>query len=184
MTECLPLCRRGLLAYVYNGVSLTMNALVAGTGSYIVRLSVRDLHGPTSPFLRRNWASIGLCLNLPNLPLIVQIPWKAYKKHGTSLYCETGAPLVAIRMTLTLEPIKSLCTISTMRLVFLAWWSRSVTFRGCAIQSSGGSWSTILFGRAICGTLGGCFPEKPLPFKCSVRLAFLLGLCWSFKPHL
>ena len=27
--------------------------------------------------------------------------------------------LVAIRMTLTLEPIKSLCTISTMRLVFL-----------------------------------------------------------------
>ena len=24
-----------------------MNALVAGSGSYIVRLSVRDLHGPT-----------------------------------------------------------------------------------------------------------------------------------------
>ena len=46
--------RRGLLAYVYNGVSLTMNALVAGSGSYIVRLSVRDLHGPTSPFLRQN----------------------------------------------------------------------------------------------------------------------------------
>ena len=40
--------RRGLLAYVYSGVSLTMNALVAGNGSYIVRLSVRDLHGPTS----------------------------------------------------------------------------------------------------------------------------------------
>ena len=48
MTDCLPLCRRGLLAYVYNGVSLTKNALVAGTGSYIVRLSVRDLHGPTN----------------------------------------------------------------------------------------------------------------------------------------
>ena len=46
--------------------------------------------------------------------------------------------LVAIWMTLTLEPIKSLCTISTLRLVFLAWWSRSVTFRGCAIQSLGG----------------------------------------------
>ena len=30
-----------------------MNALVAGSGSYIVRLSVRDLHSPTSPFLRR-----------------------------------------------------------------------------------------------------------------------------------
>ena len=46
---CLVLgCRRGLLAYVYNGVSLIMNdALVAGNGSYIVRLSVRDLHGPT-----------------------------------------------------------------------------------------------------------------------------------------
>ena len=45
-----PCSRRGLLAYVYNGVSLTMNvlnALVAGNGSYIVRLSVRDLHGPT-----------------------------------------------------------------------------------------------------------------------------------------
>ena len=40
--------RRGLLAYVYSGVSLTMNdALVVGSGSYIVRLSVRDLHGPT-----------------------------------------------------------------------------------------------------------------------------------------
>ena len=42
-----PLCRRGLLAYVYSGVSLTMSALVAGNGSYIVWLSVRDLHGPT-----------------------------------------------------------------------------------------------------------------------------------------
>ena len=39
--------RHGLLACVYNGVSLTINALVAGNGSYIVRLSVRDLHGPT-----------------------------------------------------------------------------------------------------------------------------------------
>ena len=39
--------RRGLLAYVYSGVSLTMIALVAGNGSYIVRLSVCDLHGPT-----------------------------------------------------------------------------------------------------------------------------------------
>ena len=48
-------CRRGLLAYVYNGVSLTMNvlnALVAGNGSYIVRPCGHDLHGPTSPFLR------------------------------------------------------------------------------------------------------------------------------------
>ena len=45
--------RRGLLAYVYNGVSLTMNALVAGNGSYIVQLSIRDLHGPTSPFVHR-----------------------------------------------------------------------------------------------------------------------------------
>ena len=31
-----------------------MNALVAGSGSYIVRLSVRDLHGPT------HWISITL----------------------------------------------------------------------------------------------------------------------------
>ena len=46
-----PLCRRGLLAYVYSGVSDRMNvlnALVAGNGSYIVWLSVRDLHGPTA----------------------------------------------------------------------------------------------------------------------------------------
>ena len=27
--------------------------LVVENGSYIVRLSVRDLHGPTSPFFRR-----------------------------------------------------------------------------------------------------------------------------------
>ena len=51
-----------------------MNALVAGIGSYIVRPCGHDLHGPTSPFLRQNSASIGLCLNLSNLPLIVQIP--------------------------------------------------------------------------------------------------------------
>ena len=50
-------CRRGLLAYVYSGVSLTMNvlnALVAGNGSYIVRPCGHDLHGPTSPFVRQN----------------------------------------------------------------------------------------------------------------------------------
>ena len=39
--------RRGLLAYVYNGVSDRMNALVAGNGSYIVRPCGHDLHGPT-----------------------------------------------------------------------------------------------------------------------------------------
>ena len=39
--------RRGLLAYVYSGVFVWSNALVAGSASYIVRLSVRDLHGPT-----------------------------------------------------------------------------------------------------------------------------------------
>ena len=43
---------RGLLAYVYNGVSLTTDALVAGNGSYIVRPCGHDLHSPTSPFLR------------------------------------------------------------------------------------------------------------------------------------
>ena len=89
--------------------------------------------------------------------------------------------LVAIWMTLTLEPVKSLCTISTLRLVFLTWWSRSVTFRGCAIQSLGGSWSTILFGQAVCGTLGGGFPEKPLPFECSVRWAFLPWTLLEFQ---
>ena len=38
----------------------------------------------------------------------------------------------------------------------------------------------ILFGRAVCDTLGG-FPEKPLPFECSVKWAFLLGLSSCFK---
>ena len=37
----------------------------------------------------------------------------------------------------------------------LGCWSCSVTFRGCAIGSSGGSWSTIPHGWAVCGTLGG-----------------------------
>ena len=45
-------CRRGLLAYVYNGVSVWMNALVAGNGSYIVRPCGHDLHGPTVSILR------------------------------------------------------------------------------------------------------------------------------------
>ena len=49
--------RRGLLAYVYSGVSNKecMNeCLSGGNCSYIVQLSVRDLHGPTSPFFRLN----------------------------------------------------------------------------------------------------------------------------------
>ena len=45
--ELVPCSRRGLLAYVYNGVSDRMNALVAGNGSYIVRPCGHDLHGPT-----------------------------------------------------------------------------------------------------------------------------------------
>ena len=40
----------------------------------------------------------------------------------------------------------------------------------------------ILFGWAVCGTLGGGFPEKLLPFNCSVRLTFLFGL--SVSNHL
>ena len=49
-----PWCRRGLLAYVYNGVSLTTSALVEGNGSYILRLSGLDLHGPTHTTVARN----------------------------------------------------------------------------------------------------------------------------------
>ena len=44
---CVPLSRCGLLAYVYNGVSLTTSTEVAGNGSYIVRPCGHDLHGPT-----------------------------------------------------------------------------------------------------------------------------------------
>ena len=46
--------RRGLLAYVYSGVSNKecMNeCLSGGNGSYIVWLSVRDLHSPTLMYL-------------------------------------------------------------------------------------------------------------------------------------
>ena len=45
--ELVPYSRCGFLAYVYNGVSDRMNALVAGNGSYIVRPCGHDLHGPT-----------------------------------------------------------------------------------------------------------------------------------------
>ena len=45
--ELVPCSRRGLLAYVFNGVSLTTSALVAGNGSYIVQPCGHDLHGPT-----------------------------------------------------------------------------------------------------------------------------------------
>ena len=158
---------------------------MAGNGSYIVLPCGHDLHSSTSPFVCQKLSQYWPVLKFTKFAFNSTDCMKSLWKHGTSLYCETRAPSSGhLNVTLTLEPIKSLCTISTMRLVFLAWWSRSVTFRGCAIQSSGGSWSTILFGWAICGTLGGGFPEKPLPFECSVRLAFLLGLCWSFKLHL
>ena len=55
--ELVPCSRRGLLAYVYSGVSLStdvLDALVAGNGSYIVWPCGHDLHSPTSPFLREN----------------------------------------------------------------------------------------------------------------------------------
>ena len=52
--ELVPCSRRGLLAYVYNGVSLTASALVAGNGSYILRPCGHDLHGRTSPFVCPN----------------------------------------------------------------------------------------------------------------------------------
>ena len=40
-------CRRGLLANVSVGVSVQLNALVAGNGSYILRPCDHDIHGPT-----------------------------------------------------------------------------------------------------------------------------------------
>ena len=67
--------RRGLLAYVYSRVSLTMIALVAGNGSYIVQLSVRDLHGLTSLFVRRKLSQYWPVLKFTKFCLlIVQIP--------------------------------------------------------------------------------------------------------------
>ena len=40
-------CRRGLLANVSVAVSVQLNALVAGNGSYILRPCGHDLHSPT-----------------------------------------------------------------------------------------------------------------------------------------
>ena len=40
-------CRRGLLANVSVVVSVQLNALVAGNGSYILQPCGHDLHGPT-----------------------------------------------------------------------------------------------------------------------------------------
>ena len=62
-----------------------------------------------------------------------------------------------------------------------AWWSHSVTFRGCAIGSLGGSWS-ISCRWAAAGTLGGGCMKQSLPFHCTVRWSFLLRLGWCFKP--
>ena len=47
--------RRGLLANVSVGVSVQLNTLVAGNGSYILRPCDHDLHGPT----HLSWVSIG-----------------------------------------------------------------------------------------------------------------------------
>ena len=50
-----PCSRRGLLAYVYSGVSnkeCLNECLSGGNCSYIVRLSVRDLHSPTQPITK------------------------------------------------------------------------------------------------------------------------------------
>ena len=40
-------CRCGLLANVSVGVSVQLNALVVGNGSYILQPCGHDLHGPT-----------------------------------------------------------------------------------------------------------------------------------------
>ena len=53
--------RRGLLAYVYSGVSLTTDALVVGNGPYIVGPCGHDLHGPTSPFVRQIFEPVLAC---------------------------------------------------------------------------------------------------------------------------
>ena len=44
---------------------MLLNALVAGNGSYILRLSGPDLHGPTSPFVRQNLSQYWPVLNFP-----------------------------------------------------------------------------------------------------------------------
>ena len=39
----------------------------------------------------------------------------------------------------------------------------------------------ILFGRAVCGTLGGGFLEKPLPFNCFCEMGFPLQTWLVFQ---
>ena len=89
-------CRRGLLAYAYNGVSEWVNATECLSGGKVALIyygSVALTFTVRHPLLSIKIEPVLACaLIYQILPLIVQIAWKAYEKHGTSLYCETGAP--------------------------------------------------------------------------------------------
>ena len=87
---------------------------------FILRPCGHDLHGLTSPFLHKIEPSIGLVY------FKILFAFKEYSFHekltknmGPHCTVRLECLLVAFPMALTLEPIRSLCTISTMRLVFL-----------------------------------------------------------------
>ena len=104
------------LSQVSSVVSLTWIAVVVGNGSYILAAYGHDLHSLTSPFMSQNLAwllKLLICLYKYSLHE------KLTKNMGPHCTVRPKCLLVAFWMALTLEPIKSLCTISTMRLVFL-----------------------------------------------------------------
>ena len=80
--ELVPCSRRGLLAYVYNGVSLTTSALVAGNGSYIVRPCGHDLHGLTSPFVRQKLSQYWPVLKFTKFAFNSTDSMKSLRKMG------------------------------------------------------------------------------------------------------
>ena len=91
---------------------------------------------------------------------------------------------MAIWMTLTLEPIKSLCTISTMWLVFLLDGLTQSLSEAVPFNLQEGPGVQYSLDRQAVALWEDVFLEKPLPFDCSVRWAFLLGLSWCFEPSL
>ena len=86
---------------------------------------------------------------------------------------------MAFHMALTLELIKSLCTISTMWLVFLRDGLAQSPSEAVPLdlqKGPGVRYPCDGQSVAVCGSLGGGCLEKPLPFHCTVRWAFLFRL--------
>ena len=156
---------------------------MVGNGSYILRPCGHDHHSPNIPFSLLKMSQYWLVLKITKFAFTSTDSMKSLRKNmGTSLYCETGVPSSGHSDDLDLRThSKSMYNIYTVA-GLLAWWSRSVTFRRLCHS---------IYGRVpgVRYSLGGqsvalwedVFQKKLLPFDCSMRWAFLLGLSWSFQ---